>query len=461
MRPGTGGGRLDLGEELQRRYDANLRAALLLPGTRPLPDGFPRPALPAALRDSIVAAAALADPAPLADFYCERMPRTLVEQILRGDDGAGRLLWMEIDPRRTPRLCEALRGIAGLRAAEGLPPGPPGLLEPGTCAARLAGGTLLGSGLPLVNADPAHREALERDLESGLDLHEVLDLRLSGNLAHEICHGPRRPLAGGPAPWLVLEAAAIHLGFVAFPRHVFPEVPGEAVPGLALFVLAGEALARLFGRSALWRLSFGDSIDEAFGLRAGRALSAAGWQDWIRRPEPPFARDASRFAGWVKLADAARGPSPLAPMLDRAAGADPLRSALDLPDLLSRAEDIPWPELPWWREEPAAADERMARSAMAAMFHIDVLEGTFRTLPHRPARLHLDAEACLLSRDRDPRGVGPGEPARFIVPPPLCRRLCERGIRRLSIEGSAHAELLHTLLEARTWTSFPSRRTAL
>ena len=449
---------MDLGEQLERRYDATLCAELAVSGTRPIPDGFPRPQLPAALRDSIVAAAALADPSALADFYCERMPRMLVEQVLRGDDPGRRLLWTEIDPERTWRLRVALGSLADALAAEEVraPALPDARDLHRTCAARLAAGTLLGSGLPLIGAYPAEREVIARDLARGEDPQEVLDLRLSGNLVHEICHGPRRAPAGPPAPWMLLEAAAIHLGATAFSRHVFPRIPGEAVPGVALFVLVGEAMARLFGRSPLWRLASGESIGSAFGENAGRVLTAAGWQDFLRRPEPPFARDASQFAAWVKLADATRGTSPLAPLIARAASLPPLRAARELPDLLLAADAVPWTELPWWREEPTDADVRMARSAVAATFCIDVLEPTFQTHPHRPARLDLDVEGCLLSRDRDSRGVGVGEPARWIVPPPLCRRLRERGWGRCPVEGSAHAELLSSILEATAWTPFRS-----
>lgn len=450
---------MELRHDLDARYEATLREELATPGTRPLPEGFPRPRLPPALRESIVAAAGLADTAALSAYYCERMPRMLVEQILRGEDPARRLLWMEIDVGRAPRFREALRGMGKALAAEGLSadalPSCDLLRQP-TSPARLASGTSLGSGLPLIGAYPAEREVLARDLSAGVDPHAVFDLRLSGNLIHEICHGPRRGTAGPLAPWMVVEAAAIHLGAIAFPRHVVPEHPGEAVPGVALFVLVGETLARFFSRAALWRVGWGESIERAFGLPAGRALATAGWQDWMRRREPPFARDAAEAIAWAKLADAARGASPLSLEIARAASLEPLRAARELPDLLRAAEAVPWAELPWWREEPAAADAEMARSAVAAMFRIDVLEGAFQTHPHQPARLHLDAEACLLTRDRDPRGVGPGEPARWIVPPPLCRRLIERGFRRCSVEGSAHAGLLAHILEGASWTS--SRR---
>ncbi len=64
-----------------------LRAELARPGTRALPDGFPRPRLPPALRETIAAAADLADPSALADFYCERMPRMLVDQLVYTEAG--------------------------------------------------------------------------------------------------------------------------------------------------------------------------------------------------------------------------------------------------------------------------------------------------------------------------------------------------------------------------------------
>ena len=114
-----------------------------------------------AYAESIATAAEMADASPLADFYCDRMPRLLVEQILRGEDRARRLLWMELDPGRTPRFVAALRGLADALASQGLRAAPP--VDPGrtpTSAARMASRTRLGSGLPLVSAYPAEPEAM-------------------------------------------------------------------------------------------------------------------------------------------------------------------------------------------------------------------------------------------------------------------------------------------------------------
>lgn len=437
---------MDLREELEERYEAALRAALARPGTRPLPDGFARPRLPAALRETIAAAGALADASALADFYCERMPRMLVDQLLRGDDASRELLWMPIDGARPARLRAALSGVRELLASAELAPlSSRDPLADSPSAALLASRTLLGSGLPMVGAYPAERAAIAAELEGGADPHAVLDLRLSGNLVHEICHGSRRECAAPPGPWLVLEAAAIHLGATAFPRHAHPEVAGEAIPGAAPFVLVGAALARLYGRRALWSLTQGASIEAAFGTRAGRALAAAGWQEWLRKPEPPFARDASRAVSWIKLADAARGESPLTGLLDRSATLDPAIAARELADLLGAAAQVPWTDLPWWQEEALPGDVELARGAVRAMFQVDVIDGTFRAWPYRPLRLDFDAEGCLVTRDRAPHGVGPGEPPSWVVPPPLCRRFA--GPRRSSF--SSGGELLEALLETR------------
>jgi hypothetical protein len=437
---------VELREALEARYRDTVRAELAVPGTRQPPDGWPGLHLPAALRESIVAAAELGEVERFADFYAERMPRLAVEQLFRGDDPGRRLLWMPLDGERTPRLREALRGICVALDAEGLAPesllGDRDLLASHPSAAQLASRTLLGSGLPLIGAHVDERALIARDLQRQ-DAHEVLDLRLSGNLVHELCHGLARESSGPPPPWFVSESAAIYLGSVAFPRHVHPKEAGEAVPGVALFVLAGEGLARLFGRGALFRIAaHGATLTHVFGEKAAAVLASAEWQDWLGRREPPFARDASQAVAWVKLADATRVPSPLDPLFARALELGPLRAARELPDLLTEAGALPWSELPWWREEPQPADRAMARSALRAMFQADVMAECFQTHPVQPQRLHLDAEDCFLVRDRVPQGVGTGEPARWIVPPPLCRRLQERGIRQLSVPGEEHGALL-------------------
>src|SRR5262249_39169144 len=158
------------------RFSQTVREELAAPGTRAPP--FPL-RLPPALRETL---RAFGPDAQAEAYYCERMPRMLVEQMLRGDDPARLLLWRPL--RRAGRLWDALRGLqralgeeqlsfAQLTGAET----PDSLLQQRPCIAALAAPTLLGSGLPLVGAMPAERELINA---SGGDPDEQLDLRLSG-----------------------------------------------------------------------------------------------------------------------------------------------------------------------------------------------------------------------------------------------------------------------------------------
>lgn len=429
--------------DVRARLEARFRATVDAAG------GIDWPlALPPALRETMIGAARLEGgecPPLLADFYTGTMPRMLVEQ-LREEP----LLWRRLDPGRTPRLREALDGLfAALRAAQIDPlaftgaDSPDVLFAARPSVAELFQPMLFGSGLPMVGAYPAERALLARELAAGADPDALIDLRLSGNLVHEICHGLRREAEAPPPPWMVLESAAIHLGMTARAAHVFPDDPGEAVPGVSLFVLVGEGLARLFGAPALWRASLGASLSAMFGERAAGALAVAGWQDWLRRKKPPFTPDALDALGWIKLADATRASTPLDPLLDRAAQDDPFRAARELPPLVAAADAVPWSALPWSAEEPGPLDEAMAGTAVRALFQVNCMAPTFQTHPAEPpgGRLVLDVGSCVLSAARRPEGVF-GEPARWLFPPPLARRIAGRGARKVRIEGATRTRAL-------------------
>jgi hypothetical protein len=385
--------------------------------------------LPAALRESIVAAARFADPEALIDYYTERMPELLVEQ-LACDGAVGELLARRLELSRLPRLRAALDGLWARLAEAAVDGGGEALTGAASPAALIAARpslnalyaeSLFGSGLPFVGAYPDARMALARALEDGGDPEALVDLRLAGHLVHELCHGLPRE-APEPVPWLVAEAAALHLGWAAHAAHVLPDEPGEAVPGVARFVLVGAALARSFGARALWGLSCGLSTERAFGAAVAAALATAEWQAWRRRPEAPFARDALRALDWVKLIDAARGGG----QLDG--------------ELLDAAAAQPWPSLPWWAEEASAADLGLVGLAVDAQFHVNCMAPGFATLPSEPpgARLLLDVEACTLSAAARSDGVF-AEPATALFPPSLARRLHARGARRIAITGVARA----------------------
>lgn len=402
--------------ELQRRFSGTVRHALALPGTRAPTFEL---ALPPALRETMVEAGPCE---PLAQYYCERMPRMLVEQMLRGDDPAHRLLWRKLELPGLPRLEAALRGIflalgeeaprlLGARSAEELVS-----LRPSIAA--LAAPSLLGSGLPLVGAWPMELELIGADLDGGRDPDAVLDLRLSAAIVHELCHGLRHELRRLPAPWMVLESAAALLGWLAYPRHLFPELPGEALPGTSLFLLLGQCLARLFGRRALLRTMGGAPLQGLFPECAAEALDAAAREEFEQWRQPPFARDALSAPAWAKLADAARAGRQVT---------------------LAEAATLQFEALPWWREEPLPEDFELARSAVLSLFQVNVLAKTYQTHPCEARELRLDTRTCLLQRPARSEGVF-GEPPFWIWPPPLCRKLRERGALRVQVEGARRGD---------------------
>jgi len=396
--------------ELDRRFDAAVREELAVPGTREPQFAL---GLPPALRETLVA---FGPDMQAESYYCDRMPRMLVEQMLRGDDPARRLLWRPL--RADGRVAEALDGLqralegeqlsfAGLTGAGS----PQQLMRDRPTVAAMAAPTLLGSGVPLVGAWPGERDLINAELAAGADPDRELDLRLSGGVVHDLCHGVRRELSGPPIPWMVAEAAAGYLGTLAWPRHTFPEVAGEAVPGTSLFVLVGQGLARLFGRRALLRLVVeGAALPEVFGGRVAAALEDAARRDWEARRQVPFARDALGALEWIRLADEARGGTR------------------------------------WADEAVTDEDVAIARTAVRAMFQANVLAPTYQTHPCEPDALILDTGACTLSRPRHPRGVF-GEPAFWMMPPNLCRRL---GQRRIVVEKPALSQV-DELVER--WTS--------
>ncbi len=406
-----------LEEELERTAEAKL-------GSRAREH---RLALAPAVRETIVAAARLGDVEALVELYARRLPAERLEQLVLARDEPARWLWRELS---LPRLAEGLDGLFRVLGADAPAilgaRGAAELLAARPSVAELYEPTLFGRSAPLVGALGPEREAMAR--EPGTP-GEILDLRVSGNLLHELCHGLPLPLTEPPPPWMILEACALHLGARARPAHVFPDVPGEAVRGVSLFVLVGDGLARLLGERAPLRVLAGESLAAIAGAAAG-PLAAAGWQAWLARPEPPFVTDALDAEAWLKLADLARAGR--APSID-----DPVAAAPLLPPLLAGAARTPWDALPWYAEEPTGADLAMVVTGVTALFQTNVMAPTFQTVPSDPPRgtIFVDVERCLLHARPRPDGVF-GEPAWWIFPPPLARRLRARGVRHVRVEGA-------------------------
>ena len=477
----------------EERYARQLAAALAQAATR-APPGWMRPRLPRAIADSMRVARRLLgeQPVQLDAHYLERAPRELVEQQLRGDD-ARTLLWRPLDAARLPGFSAALDGACALLRAHGFSPrrllgaeSADQLLAARPCALEVAQGTLLACGLPLLGAGAAEREAIARALAlPGADPDAILDRHLGQHLLHELLHGrdaatldvqrdawdaieymlhtneyrwDAKDIAwhanhlGGP-PWLVREAAALWLQARAFPRHVFPEVAGEAVPGVSLFVLAGECLSAALGADAL--LAALVSPDEEWPARAtpraAALLAIAEWQEWLQRKSAPFAQDALRALDWARLASAARalslpGPrsaalEPLAALAERARELGPQRAVRELPSLLDAAAAIGWASLPWWQGAIGSEEPRRARTALRALFQDNALAPIFVTRPAELAdgKLTLDTASCVVRAARRAQGVF-AEPAHWLFPPPLCRALWERGLRKLELRGAERRE---------------------
>ena len=448
-------------------YAESLEGALR-EGTSRAQPGWMRPGLPFAIASSMRIAADLcgAKPAALADHYLDRMPRDLVNQRLRGEDPARALLWRPLDKARLPGFCAAIDGACALLREHRIEPrkilrgqSSAELLQGNPCALELVSESLLASGLPLLGAGDHERVELARALENpNRDPDAVLDLHLGQHLAHELLHGIAQRSSGddwhandllGP-PWLVREAAALWLQARAHPRHVFPEIAGEAVPGVSLFVLAGEGLATALGADLLLSaLSEPERWSAQNGPSLAGLFAVSEWQEWLQRKSAPFAQDALRAESWSKLAAAAkslvsRTDPELEPLRNLSAQIDLLGlipAARQLPSVLDAADQIPWRATNAWQANDSSEDDRRAQIAVRALFQENAIAPIFVTRPAelRDGKMWLDVEDCRLRASPRPRGVF-GEPARWTFPPALCRRMQTRGASVLEISGAVRTD---------------------
>jgi hypothetical protein len=478
-------------DALDGAYQDALDAALSAPATRRLPSWQDRPRLPPAIRGSLLEVIALEGglPESLAAHYLREAPEKWVDQRLRGrsDDPARALLQRPIAPGELPGFEQAVEGSCALLREGRVEP--EALLGAGSAPALLAGApnalqlsqrALLSCGLPLLGAGQGERGETARLLEARKEAGKpgaeaaVLDLRLGQHLVHELLHGPLREQTGPTPPWMILEAAALWLQAQARPAHVFPGAAFEAVPGVSLFVRVGEGLAAALGLRSLVRLlTEPQRFAERLGQRAGTALSCAGLQEWLRVRAPPFAREALEGEAWMKLLWAAGAPfvhagpvetgkarlpvdrfqatpgagpptpplpEALRALLEEAQAKGPRRAAREGPALLAAAAKVPWEGLGWWWQEAGPAELGRTQTAVGALFQENAMAPLFLTRPAEPPQglLLLDVAACELSARRRPGGVF-AEPSRWTLPPPVCRLLHARGLRKLALTGARRA----------------------
>ncbi len=387
-------------------------------------------------------------------WYRGQQPALRRQQLETDAWPAAALLHRPLTPARAPRLCAALDALAATLSAHGLSPqhhlGAPdaaALLAARPTLAALYAPSCFGPGVPMLGAGLTEQTRLAQALAAGADPDALIDLQLAPTLVHELCHGPAGATQGPPAPWMVVEAAAALLGWRADPRHLLPQVPDEALPAAAPFLLLGQELADRFGEGPLLALLSSPRPFAAWEALAGpvaaRALALAEWQDWLTRGEPPLYPDGLRVPAWSKLLDAASAPSPLTPLLAQAADAWERGAPLPaLPILLDAAAATPWAALPAWSRAPSDRHGRRVDSALAALMQVHRWDGAFTTAPADPpdGLVHLDVSTARLHVARRPDGVW-NEPAAAPFPPPLARRLADRGVTQVTLTGVSRLDV--------------------
>jgi hypothetical protein len=341
---------------------------------------------------------------------------------------------------RTPRLTAALDALlqgarrAGLDAADtwGCATGAQ-LLDHHPRVLDLHRAAFFGASQPMISLGPTEQAALAA---SDLDAATLLDVRLAGHVVHELAHGPDRGWTGGPASWLLHEAAAAIVNWGCQPDHVLPARPGEPVLGLAASAVVGAALVEALGVDGVWRLALSArSADAGLGAMAGAALTAAEWQGWARRGRGPFRPWHDRVVSFARLIDVATSAPHLLPPgladLDPVASVGPA-AALALPDLLDAADAISADRLPAWHRPLRDADRDAVHLAVASLFRVERLQPDLQVCAADPpgGELHLDVDAATLSaRARAEDAL----PVQARLPLPLCAGLRAAGHRQLTL----------------------------
>ncbi len=354
------------------------------------------------------------------------------------------LLRLDLRTAHTPRLHAALeRLFEGAREA-GLPTlfgvdGAAALLGAAPRVIDLHVRTFYGCCQPMVSLGTVEQQEIVRSVAAGWTPEQLLDARLAGHVMHELSHGAARTWRGGPASWMVMEAAGAVVNLGCDPAHVLVERPGEPVLGLRNALVLGSAMVRSLGKEAVWRLALvSETPSDEVGRRSANAMTAVDWQRWTSVRRSAFMPIQERMLAWAKLFDISRQPE-LLPELDALERAEVVTPdlALGLPDLLELAEAVPWSKLEVWRRRPDAWDREALEWAIHALFQIERLQPDVVAVPSDPpgGRLVLEVTRCALQAERRLDDVHK-EPVSWRMPPALCRVLFERGCERVEIRGA-------------------------
>lgn len=429
----------DLHAAALRRLPPDLPIDGPLPGP---PTGFLRAWLDAATG---WCDAALAD--RLRQHYAVDSTEAWVQRFYQSPRPVLDLLRLDLRHAPVPRLRHTLdRLFTGARAAGLSPEATWGahtaadLLDQHPRPLDLHATAFFGCCQPLVSLGPAEQRALTASADAGWSPAELLDTRLAGHLVHELAHGPDRPWRGGPASWMLHEAAAAVVNHDCFAGHVLAERPGEPVLGLRNALVLGTALVEAFGTHAVWRLALTASHPtDVIGPRLAHALTAVDWQLWARARPAAFMPVHERLLAWSKLVDLALADPHLLPALS------PLEQTTDVtpdlalaaPDLLAAADAVPWHLLPAWHAPLTDALRAALDLAVRSLWHSERLQPDLQAVPTDPPRgeVHLTIAACALHalpRADDPHG----QPLAWRMPPALCRALHQRGLHQLVVRGN-------------------------
>ena len=157
--------------------------------------------------------------------------------------------------------------------------------------------TCFGRLLPLLYGMPADFEAYANDAKP---LPHILDHRLSGPLAHELCHGP--PTLPLSLPPYLDECVAGALGARLTPWILRPDLGHDNGMYAAIdFAHVGEWLIERLGEDAVKQAQFTASWRSLLGTELFEALWRVASDDFLRHGQLHFLSNPAHSGPWLTL----------------------------------------------------------------------------------------------------------------------------------------------------------------